>query len=228
MADPERLRSGVSDPISINFDRPVPVFPLPGCVLLPGAMLPLHVFEPRYRQMTCEALDSDGLIAIAHFRGPVSQQDYLHGRPPIRDHVCIGYCHQYRPLADGRYLLLLGGVCRARVLREVDHQPYRKVMLRATEEPSDGAEPTLMALRERFAAMVGDPVLSKLPQVEEIQPLLGKPVSTPALLDLAISALCDEPEDRYHMLAEADPHRRGEWLLDRLADLRAKVDPRHS
>src|SRR3954471_16357024 len=99
-----------------DFDGIVRLFPLPNLVLFPHVAQPLHIFEPRYRQLMADALDGDRLIAMATLR-PGWEEEY-HKRPPIHDMVCLGKIRQEKRLPDGRYDLLLQGVCRARVLEE--------------------------------------------------------------------------------------------------------------
>ena len=96
--------------ISVNFGRPVPVFPLDGVVLLPQQVLPLHIFEERYVQMVSRVLDGSGQIALAVFEGDDWKKDY-DGVPPIRPYVCLGQIAQPllgltdHPLPEGHHLL---------------------------------------------------------------------------------------------------------------------------
>ncbi|MGP1309805.1 MAG: LON peptidase substrate-binding domain-containing protein, partial [Phycisphaerales bacterium] len=92
--------------IRVNFNRPMPVFPLREVVLFPHAAIPLHIFEERYRDMVDDALDGAGQIAMAVFEGERWTQEY-HGRPPIRPAVCVGQILQHERLADGRYNIIL-------------------------------------------------------------------------------------------------------------------------
>jgi uncharacterized protein len=213
--------------IEVNFGRPMAVFPLPGCVLLPHACLDLHIFEPRYRQMVRDALDSHGLIAMGLFQGHVSQEDYEHGRPRIRPHVCVGYVEWYRPLEEGRYLLRLRGLCRAKALREEPHEPYRMFYLQPTDL-SQEEDPELTGHRQRLEELLNDPVMRKVQGVEELGALLDQPIPTTALIDIVAMQVCDDPEQRYPMLAETRAPRRGEALTAHLEGLRrrlAVVDP---
>jgi len=117
--------------IQVNFGRPIPIFPLDAVTLLPQQVLPLHVFEPRYRQMVDQALDGAGQIAMAVFEGEEWKDDY-HGRPALRPAVCVGQIVQHEKLFDGRYNLLLQGVCRARIIEEMapdGERLYRVAML---------------------------------------------------------------------------------------------------
>ncbi len=123
----------------------MPIFPLDHVTLLPQQVLPLHIFEARYRQMVEHALDGSGQIAMAVFDTEAWREQY-HGRPPVRPAVCVGQIVQHEKLEDGRYNLLLQGVCRARILRE--EEPSEERLYRtATLEPvglDDENDPTAM------------------------------------------------------------------------------------
>src|SRR5947199_7503065 len=84
------------------------LFPLPNLVLFPGAMQPLHIFEPRYRQMTADALAGDRLIAMA-LPQPGWEPHYL-GKPALHPVACLGRILAEQELADGRYNILLRGL----------------------------------------------------------------------------------------------------------------------
>src|SRR5256885_4062278 len=86
-----------------TFSGKVRLFPLPNLVLFPHVLQPLHVFEPRYRQLLTDALDDDRMIALALLR-PGWEDDY-DKRPPIHPVVCIGKVHNEERFADGRYNL---------------------------------------------------------------------------------------------------------------------------
>src|SRR5260221_6462218 len=89
----------------------VPLFPLPNVVLLPRAVLPLHIFEERYKQMTADVLRGHRQIAMALLnRG--WEKDY-YGRPAIEPVVCVGTILSHERLPDGRYNFLLQGHTRA-------------------------------------------------------------------------------------------------------------------
>lgn len=92
----------------------VPVFPLPETVLFPTVPLSLHVFEPRYRQMTEDALSGAGLVAIVLLR-PGWQQDY-YDDPPIHEVATLGRIEHHEPLSEGRYNIVLRGESRVRLL----------------------------------------------------------------------------------------------------------------
>src|SRR5258708_5801377 len=90
----------------------LPVFPLPQTVLFPGALLPLHVFEPRYRTMVKDALTTHKAIAIALIREAGGRD--AHGHPGIESVAGVGVIIDHVELPDGRFNILLSGRGRAR------------------------------------------------------------------------------------------------------------------
>ena len=108
--------------MSDALDR-VPVFPLPNVVLFPGVVLPLHIFEPRYRVMVKDALAARAEIAIALLK-PGWEGNYP-GTPPVYEIGCLGSLENIRPLPDGRYLLNCVGLSRVRFDSWLQMTPYR-------------------------------------------------------------------------------------------------------
>ncbi|MCC7146823.1 MAG: LON peptidase substrate-binding domain-containing protein [Phycisphaeraceae bacterium] len=202
----------------IDFAKAMPVFPLPRCVLLPHATVPLHVFEPRYRQMTAHALAADKLVAMAVFEGQLWKSDY-HGQPPLRPHVCVGYIVRHERLPDGRFNLLLQGICRAKITRETISKPYRKALLEPTETASV-MEIDLAEDREKLEKLLRDAQLRELSRVSAIQNLVDPQIPTAALVDVAIATICGNAEEQYAMLAEANGVKRAQWLIEHLRQTR--------
>ena len=101
----------------------IPVFPLPGALLLPRARLPLNIFEPRYLAMLDDSLRSDhrliGMVQPYEGRGP---------QPKLHSIGCAGRVTSLSETEDGRYLIALTGTCRFRITAELDgFTPYRRV-----------------------------------------------------------------------------------------------------
>jgi Lon protease-like protein len=94
----------------------IPLFPLPNVVLFPTALLPLHIFEPRYRAMVGDALESERLIGLVMLR-PGWERDY-EGAPSVYPVGCAGFITHADRLADGRYNILLRGLEKFRILQE--------------------------------------------------------------------------------------------------------------
>jgi Lon protease-like protein len=95
------------------------LFPLPRVVLFPHAVLPLHIFEPRYRQMTRDALGGDHLVTVVQLRPPTAPSADALGSPPVENVGCLGRIIRHECLPDGRFNFLLLGRKRVRLTREV-------------------------------------------------------------------------------------------------------------
>jgi len=204
--------------LTIDFGKPLPLFPLPNCVLLPHATLPLHIFEQRYRRMVCSALDSRGLIAMALFDGEDWKQNY-EGNPPLRKHVCIGYVNRHHRLDNGRYNILLQGVCRASIVEEVQTEPFRAALLCPTETQVT-MEIDLDDHRARMEKLLTDPLLHDLSSVSAINNWLSNEIPTLTLIDLAAMNCSGCMEERYAFLAEPDARKRAALLEALLEQLR--------
>jgi Lon protease-like protein len=114
----------------------IPLFPLPNVVLFPNVFLPLHIFEPRYREMVGDALDEDRLIGMALLR-PGWQNDY-EGRPPVYPIGCAGLITHAERLGDGGYNIILRGLEKFRILDEVrEDRSYRRAHVEPLHEAMD-------------------------------------------------------------------------------------------
>ena len=116
----------------------IAIFPLPGAVLFPGLHLPLHIFEPRYRAMVQDVLVRDRRIGMIQPRVLPGEEDR---EPPALYEVgCVGKIVDVEALDDGRFNLVLEGVARFRVRRELDvTTPFRQVEAEIEQEIEDDA-----------------------------------------------------------------------------------------
>jgi Lon protease-like protein len=100
----------------------IPVFPLAGVLLLPSGNLPLHIFEPRYRRMTEDAIKSHRMIGMIQ---PKISDD---ANPPLYDVGCAGKITDFHELPDGRFMMTLTGISRFRIIEELKTAtPYRQI-----------------------------------------------------------------------------------------------------
>ncbi|MCS6897889.1 MAG: LON peptidase substrate-binding domain-containing protein [Nitrospira sp.] len=113
----------------------LPVFPLPNVVLFPRTYLPLHIFEPRYRQMVADAASGHRCIAMALLKDGW-EADY-YGNPAIYSTLCIGRLVSVHPLPDGRSNILLQGLVRCEIEREHFEKPYREATIRLKPEAEE-------------------------------------------------------------------------------------------
>jgi Lon protease-like protein len=125
----------------------LPIFPLPNVVLFPNVFLPLHIFEPRYREMVADAVASDRMIGMVLLR-PGWQPDY-EKRPPVYPVGCSGVITHVEPLPDGRYNIVLRGVERFRILDEDSSKSYRRARVEAVPERAGSGEDTAAVRRQR-------------------------------------------------------------------------------
>jgi len=116
----------------------IPIFPLPNVVLFPNLFLPLHIFEPRYREMVADALKGDRIIGMALLR-PGFEANYQ-GQPPVYPIGCAGVITHAEPLPDGRYNIVLRGMEKFRITGEDHSRAYRLAQVDAIPEPLGDAE----------------------------------------------------------------------------------------
>ncbi len=131
----------------------IPIFPLPGVLLLPRGRLPLHVFEPRYRNMTRDALAGPEVIGMVQPADPGDSSP----QPPVYGTGCAGRITELRGTEDGRYYFTLLGLCRFRIVEELPlADGYRRILadyapyladLEAPGEDAIGRAGFLSALR---------------------------------------------------------------------------------
>ena len=123
------------------FPSSLPIFPLPSVVLFPNVFLPLHVFEPRYRQMIADALSGDRIIGMVLLK-PGYEDDY-EGRPPIYGTGCSGLITHVERTEDGRYNLILRGLEKFIVHGEedpIEGTQYRRALVTMVDEMVPGGE----------------------------------------------------------------------------------------
>lgn len=121
--------------------RRLPLFPLP-VVLFPGASLPLHIFEPRYRRMVADCLEGDRRFGLIHHdcdeRGPFLSEEGRVG--------CLAEIQRHQPLTDGRSMILLRGLERFRIVEDVESEaPYYEALV---TDFRDNTRPHPYAIRE--------------------------------------------------------------------------------
>lgn len=197
----------------------VPLFPLPNVVLFPRAVLPLHIFEERYKRMTADVLAGHRQIAMALLnRG--WEKDY-YGRPAIDPVVCVGTILFHERLPDGRYNFLLQGHTRARVVRETGAEVYRQAELEPLME-TGGEDPSLADARARLVELFDRPPYTALPGGEQIRQLLASSLPIGPIADLlAFNMLSDgEVQLKQSLLGETDVPRRVWRTVEAVAALR--------
>jgi Lon protease-like protein len=195
------------------------VFPLPSAVLLPHSVLPLHIFEPRYRQLVGDALVGDKVMALAQLE-PGWESRYAE-RPPMQRMMCVGLIAWHEELEDGRYNILLQGVCRARMLSELPAEHlYREARVELLlDAPYHGPEEE--QLRQAVLELAGrvPPSFS-----EGLLPAVAR-ASGGALADVVASAIIPEPERRQELLTQLDVRQRLRAVMEEVGELIGRLQP---
>lgn len=201
----------------------IPVFPL-NVVLFPGEQLPLHIFEPRYRQMTRDALAGDRLIAMVLLR-PGWEADYQ-GRPPLHPVACLGRVLAEERLDDGRYNLLLRGLRRVHILDEIPTGAlYRTahVELLAEQPPAD--QQVCRDLRRRLAETVAVWFAGQAEVLAKFDELFQRELDLGTLCDVLSFALPLDIEFKQTLLATLAVEERVRRLLRQLAAQKPPAAP---
>ena len=204
-----------------QFTGTCPLFPLPGVALLPHVVQPLHVFEERYCKLTADALQGPRLLAMAVLR-PGWETRYERNDLPLHPVVCLSQIEVDQRLPDGRYLLLVRGLLRARLLSEAspadEYRRGRLELLPDVYAPQPRIERSVLRkeLLERFL---------------EPHPGIGETCELPLVSDgeLSLGALCDvlgfaaglEAPDLLELLSEPRVDVRSDRLLHALKRRRA-------
>jgi Lon protease-like protein len=190
-----------------------PLFPLPNVVFFPRAILPLHIFEERYKAMTADSLAGDRKIAMALLR-PGWEASY-YGKPAIEPVVCVGKIVSAERLDDGKYNFLLHGLTRARILYEEPSASYRIARLELLQE-TPVMEIDLANQRQRLIEIFCHEPLASLPQVRELKRVINSPMPTGEVADLIAFHLLNSVPLKQSLLAETDVIHRVSRIIDAL------------
>lgn len=195
------------------------VFPLPSVVLFPGTVQPLHIFEPRYRELLKDALATDGVMALTQLEPTFEEGDA--SRPRLVPTCCAGIILWHEELEDGRFNIVLQGITRARI--DTERPPtrlYREVHATVMPDPPYQG-PKEEQLRQglfELAARLPDHVAQSL--LQAVSRARGG-----ALADVVAGAVVAEVERRQALLEELDVDRRLDEVLMDVGELIARLVP---
>lgn len=200
----------------------LPLFPLPNVVLFPKTFAPLHVFEPRYREMVQDAMEGGRMIGMLLLQEGWDTDYY--GAPPIKPVGCAGEIVHLQRLSDGRFNIVLKGIARFGVQQEFQARSYRQAWIQAWPESEAALPPPLKAELLR--------VLDGYARQEGLE----RPVRT--LLergpedDLLVNLLSDEveftPEEKQFLLESDDLVQQTKRLIQLLEFQRKERPVSHS
>lgn len=211
--------------MDVDFTQPIPIFPLPNAVLLPSAILPLHLFESRYREMAADCLADSRLIAMALLRPGYEARYYTHcaGIHPV---LCVGKVVRDERLNEGEYNILLQGICRATVQREDREKSYRRGWLAPVPLVNDVSDEEASRIRSRITRELDAGAAHVLCVTDVLNDVVHCPnLSLSDMLDLVAHHVFPSPEPRQCFLTDPDVRRRAACLVEVLAHIRRKYRP---
>ena len=192
--------------MEITLPSEVPVMTLPEVALFPQALMPLHIFEPRYRQMLRDVLAADRLFAVAGL--DVRRLSEPGGFEPPHGVASVGIIRACQKNDNGTSDLLLQGLCRVEIMQIITDAPYRRIRVRAlASQPGASGHDNellrtelvrLLALKQRLAAAGSGDLAAFLKTVNDPE----------ALVDIAAFSLCENAELKQKLLETLDIHRR--------------------
>lgn len=206
-----------------DFDGRVRLFPLPELVVFPHAMQPLHIFEPRYRELLDDALAGDRLIAMATLAPGWEKsgaEQTLGEQPSIESHVCICRIISHTASDDDLHNILLIGLRRAVIVSEEETvRPFRtaKVEVQSDIYPADGTQQRAQLKRQLL-----DAFRELIPNVAEVQKnlheLMASQMKLGAITDIIGFTMHFDVDQKVALLAESDVDGRARMLIKLLAE----------
>ncbi|GBD37004.1 Lon protease 1 [bacterium HR36] len=198
-----------------QFSGMVRLFPLPNVVLFPHAIQPLHIFERRYIEMVEDALADDHLVALVLLK-PGWEPHYW-GKPAIYDVACIGRIRWHERLANGRFNLLLQGLCRFRIENEIAAATlYRQAHGWPMPDLELNVDETL---KREILRQVSARLPQEHPLSETLQTMHELPMPLGVICDILAFALPLELRVKQHLLEAFDVAERAQALLRILCNL---------
>ena len=206
----------------------LPIFPLPDVVLFPHTLLPLHIFEPRYREMVKDCLAGDRRLAMALLR-PGWETDY-YGRPPVYAIAGAGEITQHEELPDGRYNILVRGTMRIGILAEVPaDKPYRTVRARPLPDRFDEAESKSLADRVERLKVFYLRILSEVQKSNsELTKLCGGVKDPGIIVDRIAGAVVADAETRQQVLEAVEVSTRIGLIQEHLLTVLTHLSDRNA
>ncbi len=208
-----------------NFTGVTRLFPLPNLVMFPHVMQPLHIFEPRYVEMVEEAIRTDQLLAMSVLQ-PGWEPEYP-GRPPVYPVVCLGKIATHAKTDDGNYNVLLLGLKRAKIRRELP--PLRSFRQAELELLEDHYSSSSAQRRENLHRELLDTFRAFIRRESAVQEqfdqlLTSNQISLGMLADMVAFTLDLPMNAKFHLLEETNVDDRAGYLLDRLMELKSPVN----
>lgn len=213
-----------STPLTAEELARLPVFPLPRVVFFPGTALPLHLFEPRYRQLAEDCIEKGPKAMAVTLLAPGWEEDY-EGQPPIHEISGAGRIVGHQLRDDGTHDIILHGLHRVR-LEELPNEdvPYRRARAVPIEDIGTASSADVLAMMAV--------AMSVASRVRERQPDFSLQVSAELPAGRAADVVADQlvvsPEDRQRILQTIDVKERVSLVTSAVASLLAQLSEAHA
>jgi Lon protease-like protein len=192
--------------MEITLPDEVPVMTLPNTAFFPQALMPLHIFELRYRQMLRDALISNRLFAVAGLNlEQVNEPGYF--EPPHRI-ATVGIIRACQKNDNGTSNLLLQGLCRVEIVKILRDEPYRRIQIRALVSEAGASAVENQALRRELSRLLNVKLRLAATGSGEMTAFLKTVEDPEAFVDIAAFSLCDDTLLKQKLLETLDVHRR--------------------
>lgn len=205
--------------MEITLPDEVPAMTLPGAVFFPQALMPLHIFEPRYRHMLRDVLASNRLFAIAGV-DPLQAHGHAQAEPPHRV-ASVGIVRACQKSEDGTSNLLLQGLCRVEITKIVRDTPYRRIQVRALSSEAGASADENQALRRELSRLLNLKMKLTAGGSAEMAAFLKTVDDPESFVDIAAFSLCADAVLKQKLLETLNVHHRLKLFGGRL---RAEIE----
>ena len=200
--------------MEITVPDEVPVMTLPNVAFFPQALMPLHIFEPRYRQMLRDVLSSNRLFAVAGLNASQLADPGVF-EPPHRV-ASVGIVRACQENSNGTSNLLLQGLCRVEITGIVRDEPYRQIRVRALNSEAGATHDENETLRRQLSRLLVVKSRLSATNASEITAFLKTVEDPEAFVDIAAFTLCEDAAFKQKLLETLDVHQRLELFNRRL------------
>jgi ATP-dependent Lon protease len=205
--------------MEITLPEQIAVMTLPNVTFFPQALLPLHIFEPRYREMLAQSLATDRLFAVAALD---AERSKALAQPETPHRVAtLGIVRACQANEDGTSTLLLQGIARVEVLGIVREEPFRVIKIRALASRAGAPAAENDRLRQSVARLLRTKQRLGAKVQDEFTEFLGTVEDPEAFVDIAAFSLCEDAHLKQKLLETLDVHRRLELFS---ASLRSEIE----
>lgn len=187
---------------------------LPATALFPQALMPLHIFEPRYREMLRDVLASDRLFAVAGL--DVQQAGQPGAFEPLYRVATVGIVRACQKNGNGTSNLLLQGLCRVEVLGIASDVPYRRIRVRVLTSEAGATPEENQALRVELARLIGVKLRLAASGTRAMTDFLKSVDDPEVFADIVAFNVCDDIRLKQTLLETLDVHRRLALLRQRV------------